>query len=126
MKIKYFLVVLSDCALYLIEFIILPAIDNDLVEGNFGLSVMAFTTSIITIIGMLVFSDKFRWWLISIVLYFVLMAIYIPNWSYNIDPYYKVLGIPILAIFNLTLQFCIWCIVKIVKAIARAIKKRKN
>ena len=129
MRKELLLVAASDIALYLIQFIIVPLIYSNVIgRSNEGIVVIIISTAIVTIIGMIVLSNKLRFWLVSIVLFALLIILYSPKGAYGIgvtgidldglhshyDVSARFLGISIIIGLVLFTQFAIWCIIKLV------------
>ena len=130
MKKTIFIVILFNVCLYIIQFLIIPYLYSDVIgRGHEGMAVLCITTTIVTMIGMITFSNKFSFWLIGIVIYALLIILYSPEGAYGIgitgldldglyaqyNPSARFLGICIVAGLVLFFQFVIWCIIKLFK-----------
>lgn len=132
MKNKLLIIALSDVFLYAIQFLITPLIcENVIGRGNEAIATLFISTALITLIAMLIFSDKMRLWLIGIVLYATLIVCYSPMGAYGIgivgldidglQSYYdaseRYLTIAIVVALVAFIQFTIWSLVKLIKII---------
>ncbi|HHV29335.1 hypothetical protein [Acetivibrio mesophilus] len=126
------MVVLSDLVLYVLQFLIIPLIyDNVIGRGNEAIAVLCITTVLITAAGMIVFSDKLRFWLLGALVYALLITLYSPEGAYGIGisgidldglhSYYdaskRYFGIALVVILVTFLQLLVWCLVKLSKVI---------
>lgn len=81
---------------------------------------ISITTAVISIVGMLLFSDQLRFWLGTIVIYAILVLIYHPDNLYGIG--YGMFANDIISIVVLTfnvmaVQIVCWIVVKTVKRV---------
>ena len=127
--------IISTICLYLIQFIVIPMFY--LPSSNEGTFILILSTIIILIIAMLLISDKLRYYLLSDILYIVLLFIYHGKGLYGIgmrgmnldgmQSFYErksaPIGILIMAGVVLILQVSAWIILKIFKYIYN---RRKN
>ncbi len=139
MKRTPLIIILLYLILYLLQFLIIPCLYTNVIgRGNEGAVVIFITTTLTTVAGMIVYSDKFRLWLQGIVLYTLLMILYTPEGAYGIgivgidldglQAYYdesaRLFGVFVTVISVILLQFAIWCIIKLSKTIIKKIKNR--
>ena len=141
MKKQFIFVSLLDIIMYILQFLIIPSFYNNVIgRGNESIAVICMTTILISFMGMFWISDKFRLWLLSIIIYMTLIIIYCPEAAYGIGlagidldglhSYYDVSqrlgGIIILTIGVILLQLISWCLVKLSKLIISHIKKENK
>ena len=131
MKKQLLSVILCGVCLYLIQFLLIPAISFDLVTGNHEMIVVLFlSTVIVTTIGVIFFSDRLRYWLLSLLIYVILIFLYSPPYAYDIgmtrltldgltsryDPDFRYFGILLIAFLVLFLQSGICLIAKLIRS----------
>ncbi|AEV69935.1 hypothetical protein [Acetivibrio clariflavus] len=134
-------VLLSDFILYVLQFLIIPLLYSKVFgRRNEATAVLCITTVIITLIAMIAFSDKMRFWLLGLVFYTALIFLYSPGDAYGIgllgidldgshsyyDPSARYIGITVVVILVLLMQLSVWCFVKLLKLIKFIIGKLKK
>lgn len=127
---KIIALLISQITIYLIQFLLVPIVihiyPSDL-HGNFV--AICTTTAIITIAGMLMFTDKLRLWLNTIVIYAILVFIYHPNHLYGIG--YGMftnnsIQIVVLIFTVIVIQMVCWIFVKCLKLLKDFLRKIHN
>lgn len=113
--------------LYLLQFVLFPNLfDKYFPSSNESTWFLIITTAIASIVGMLSFSQNLLHWVLSDVLYTILIFIYAPEGAYGIgmrglfeaahyDPKSKWSGVIILVISVFFIQFLSWSGIKISK-----------
>jgi len=134
-------VLLSDFILYVLQFLIIPLLYSKVFgRRNEATAVLCITTVIITLIAMIAFSDKMRFWLLGLIFYTTLIFLYAPEGAYGVGlrgldldgmhSYYdystRYIGIAIVVIWVLILQLLVWCFVKLLKLIKFIVGKLKK
>ncbi len=134
-------VLLSYFILYVLQFLIIPLFYDEIIGGgNEATAVLCITTVIITLIGMIAFSDKLRFWLLGLLFYTALIFLYTPEGAYGIgmwgidldgthshyEPSARYIVITVVVILVLLIQLSVWCFVKLLKLIKFIIRKLKK
>lgn len=118
--------ILMQMILYIIQFVIIPSIiDIYPSDVHRHFLIIAVTTMVVSLIGMILFSCYFRYWVLGGLIYFILVNIYHPTYIYGIDygilP--KIISIIGLMIMILLFEFAMWVLIKLYKYI---LKKQKH
>ena len=121
---------------YLLQFVIAPTLFPIYYPStNESTAILFGSISVGALLGMIFLSDKYRYWLLCDIPYFLLMILYSHNGAYGIG----VVGIPIdgnqvyydrgvaiflvlyIAVLTFLIQLIVWIIVKLLKWIAKLI-----
>ena len=112
---------ISQLTIYVVQFLLLPAVVHIYPsDSHRNFMAISITTAVISIVGMLLFSDQLRFWLGTIVIYAILVLIYHPDNLYGIG--YGMFANDIISIVVLTfnvmaVQIVCWIVVKTVKMV---------
>ncbi|RRD94584.1 hypothetical protein EII17_07310 [Clostridiales bacterium COT073_COT-073] len=130
MKKQLISAILCDIGLYLLQFLLIPAISFKLVTGDHEMIVvLCLTTIIVTMVGVIFFTDRLRHWLLALIIYVLLIFLYSPLYAYDIgvinltldgltaryDPGFRYFGILLIAFLVLFLQSAICLIAKLIR-----------
>ncbi len=119
--------------LYMLQFIVIPIFYFP--TSNEGTGILIISTVLLTVTGMFIISDKLYYWLISNILYSILIYFYHPKGAYGVGMFglfeastysWDVVpfSIVILTILLIIVQFAVWIVVKIIKYTFRKSKQK--
>ena len=126
---KILCVILSQVVIYLMLFIVLPLPHPN--DSYRQLFTSGLTTIFVSIIGIIFFVDKIRFWAIGVPIMYGLIVLYHPEYAYGIGwsppritpgPHFPTLGFGVanqVFLMQCILCWLKWCVVKIIKRVKK-------